>query len=680
MSHKDLEKFSEFPIPTYDQWREVAERSIKGAPFDKLLRTQLYEGMMTEPMYQLKDVEDVSTLLEQPGKFPFSRGTSHEPKKWAVSQEMSGESPNLANKQAHHDLKRGQDVLHFVLDGKAKGSNKEEDGIPVRTMKDVEVLLDGMDVERHSFYLYTGAYITPALSTVLSTLEGKVLRGLIGSDPLFELATHGKLPTTLVKAYDDLSDAAKWAKEHQEHLRTVLIQSSVYHNGGASATVELACALSTGVEYVDEMMKRGLTADEAGRSIMFSFSIGNQSFVEIAKIRSARRLWAAIMREFGATDEGAKMVIHARTSAFTKASLDPYVNMLRGTSEAFSAAVAGVDSIQVSPFDEPIQPSTPFSRRIARNTSLILSEESHLAATTDPAGGAWYVEHLTDELSKKAWSEFQQIEASGSMSEALDTGLIQEWIDATWEVRLKDVEQRKQTIVGVNQYANLNEQLLHENKHIDHKVKVSDMEQTKELETTPTSFAEWIQAAKEGVDITNLYQAFLKSNDAEPMVEVKKIPTRRLTERYEALREIGKKFSETTGQHAEVTIVGLGPLAKHKPRADFVTGYFRAGGFDVSTPVQGEELEATSLSDVVVICGTDESINEQAMSIIERIKKLSDHSQGRIYVAGKQSEDVRAMLDEAGVHDYIHVKSNHFEQLTELWEWKGGLEDVEAIL
>ncbi|MDV2885735.1 methylmalonyl-CoA mutase family protein [Alkalihalophilus pseudofirmus] len=674
MKPKDLDKFSEFPIPTYEEWRQAAERSLKGAPFEKKLLTHLYEGITTEPMYQEKDVESLATLSEQPGQFPFTRGTEHKRDKWRVSQELSGATPEVLNEHALNDLARGQNVLHLVLDEAAKGNPKKDDdrGVKVESAADFQLIFEGIDVEKYPMHLYTGALLSPVLSTVAASIDEGKLCGIIACDPLSELAKQGELSFSLSASYDDMAEASKWVIDKQKDIRTVLVQSDAYHNGGASAADELACALSTGVEYVSELMNRGLSADQAGSAMAFSFSIGSQSFVEIAKIRSARLLWAAIMKAFGASEEGSKMFIHARTSAFTKAKLDPYVNMLRGTSEAFSAAVAGADSIQVSPFDEPIQPSTSFSRRIARNTSLILMEESHLAATQDASGGAWYVEHLTDEIAKKAWQKFQEIEACGGMSQALAEGLPQAWINETWEARLEDVETRKQTVVGVNQYANLDEALLHENKEAAEWAIDRTRTAEKSLEVQPASFDEWLHAAKEGYSLSAMYKVIVEDSNEQARIS-EPVESRRLSMPYEQMRDLSKQFEQKKGERASAVLIGIGPLAKYKPRADFAAGYFRAGGFEVESPFNADSIK-NSASDlakehVFVICGTDEDLKEHAPALISELKQMISHDV-RIYITGKQKDEAAALLNEAGATEYIHMRANHYEQLMNLWNWR----------
>ena len=464
--NKDLMKFSEFPVPTYEEWRGVTEKSLKGKSFDTLL-TKLIDDIILEPMYQERDLEGRVIAANQPGEFPYTRGISSERRTWKVSQELSAPTPHLVNEIAKHDIARGQNVYHIVLDEnvkQAKDLSLEGDiqsGVPIYDRTDVEQLFSELDVTAQPIHFDTGEVSLPLLAAVSSLLESESdlnkLEGVLAADPIHQLAKAGEVTYSLEQSYDHLATAARWAKEKSPLLRTVLVQTYAYHNGGASPAVELACALSTGVAYVQALIDRGIQVDDVGKSISFAFSIGSDYFSEIAKIRAARTLWAAIMAEFGGDEESQKMVIHARTSAFTKSAQDTYVNMLRGTSEAFAAAAAGVESLHVSAFDEAVQVPSAFSRRIARNTSLILQEEAHIDKTIDPAGGSWYVEYLTDQLAKKAWESFQEIERAGGMVAALQEEIVQKWVNEAWEKRLAEVETRKRTIVGVNQYVNLDE-------------------------------------------------------------------------------------------------------------------------------------------------------------------------------------------------------------------------------
>lgn len=686
--NRDLMKFSEFPVPTYEQWRSVTEKSLKGKSFDTLL-TKLMDDMILEPMYQQKDIENQAFEAQLPGQFPYTRGITSKKHTWKVSQELSASTPQLWNERAKHDIARGQNVYHIILDKgmkQAKQPSLHEDlplGVPLYDRADTEQLFKGLDVGAHPIHLDTGEVSLPLLAAISTLLEktskNKTLTGILAADPIHQLAKTGELTYSVSKSFDHLATAVQWAKAQAPLLRTVLIQTHVYHDGGASPAVELACALSTGVAYVGALLDRGVPADDAGRSMVFAFSVGSDYFSEIAKIRAARTLWATIMAEFGASEEAQKMMIHARTSAFTKTAQDTYVNILRGTSEAFAAAVAGVDSLHVSAFDEAVQEPTSFSRRIARNTSLILQEEAHIDKTLDPAGGSWYVEHMTNQLAKKAWELFQEIERAGGMIAALQTQCIKKWIDEAWKKRLMEIEHRKRTIVGVNQYINIDEKAAP--KPAEHKQERQryQTELTKKQEKTitelkkPETIDDMIQLIQRDVPFHAIHEMI--GAEAKSEISVTPIPSRRLSQPFEQLRQRSEELRQSTGQHPTVFLLGLGTLAEHKARTDFVTGFFQSGGFDVRVSKPTEQVDqavrAAAEFDVVVICGKDESYREQAVSITAALKKNKEKR--KVFIAGKQQEELRASLQQAGVDHFIHIKTNAYALLHELQEWmKGG--------
>ncbi|TWI57172.1 methylmalonyl-CoA mutase family protein [Halalkalibacter nanhaiisediminis] len=687
--NRDLEKFCEFTVPTYEQWRSATEKSLKGKSFDTLV-TKLMDDILIEPMYQERDIDNLSIKADQPGQFPYTRGTRNERFTWKVSQELAASTPQLLNEIAKHDMARGQNVYHIILDDdlkQAKEASLESNaqrGVPLYDLDDVKALFDGIDVTAQPIHLDTGEVNIPLLAAISTLLERKVeiesLTGIIAADPIHQLAKTGRLTYSLDQTYNHLTTAVTWAKEQGPSLRTVLVQTYAYHNGGASPAVELASALSTGVAYVQALLERGVQVDDASKAIAFAFSIGSDYFSEIAKIRAARTLWAAIMAEFGASKEAQKMSVHARTSAFTKTAQDTYVNILRGTSEAFAAAVAGVDSLHVSALDEAIQTPSSFSRRIARNTSLILQEEAHIDKTLDPAGGSWYVEYMTDQLAKKAWGFFQEIERAGGIIAALQEEVIQKWINQAWEERLVKVENRKQTIVGVNQFVNLDEkaapkpsdQLEQERKRYQ---KELEKKQTKTFTglNKPESFAEVSQLLQEGVPFSVIHE-LIGAHDKNG-VTITSIPSRRLSEPFEQLRKRSEDLSETNEKRPTAYLLGLGSLASHKARTDFITGFFQSGGFDVqvSNPIEmaNQAVQAANEFNLIVLCGKDEDYQEQAATIVEQLKQKNEKR--KVFIAGRPQKEQETKLQQAGVDDFIHIKTNVYQFLYDLQEWlKGG--------
>ena len=380
--NEENQLFSEFPVPTYQEWRKAVEKSLKGASFEEKLVSKNYEGISLQPMYRQEDIEGLSHLSSLPGAVPYVRGTralGYQEKPWEVSQELVYSTPKEFNEAAKNDLQRGQTMLNLVLDqasalgqdpDQALPENVGRGGVSISSLKDFNQALEGIDLEQTPLLIQAGCAGLPVYS-MLVTHAGQAglniskLRGCVGMDPLGTLAKEGTIPFSLKKAYDFMASFTFWAKDETPELQTILVQGDPFHNAGGNAVQELAFALASGVEYVRGMQERGLSIEEIAPRMLFSFSIGSNFFMEIAKLRAGRLLWSKIIDAFGGNEEAQKMTIHARTSSWTKTVYDPYVNMLRGTAEAFAAIIAGVDSLHVSPFDEAVRPADEFSRRIA---------------------------------------------------------------------------------------------------------------------------------------------------------------------------------------------------------------------------------------------------------------------------------------------------------------------------
>ncbi|NEU29725.1 hypothetical protein GN156_02910 [bacterium LRH843] len=674
---QDLMIFSEFPIPTYDEWKSVTEKSLRGKPFDVLM-TRLQDDLILKPMYQKEDIKDQLIATNLPGQFPYTRGHKKGLNSWRISQELTARTPQLLNELAKADLDRGQDVYHILLNENMKRGKEPqagEKGVPLYDQSDIEELFANLNLPALPVHIDAGEVSLPILAAVNSYMRenyGKYdIVGIVAADPLHQLAKEGKLTYPLSTSFDHLATAVKWAKVHATSLRTVLIQTDVYHNGGASPTVQLAAALSTGVAYVQALVERGVSADDAGKSIVFSFSFGSDYFTEIAKVRAARTLWAAIMAEFGACEEAGKMIIHGRTSAFTKASQDMYVNILRGASEAFSAAAAGVDSLHVSPFDETVKEPSSFSRRIARNTSLILKEESHIDKTIDPAGGSWYVESVTKEIAKKGWELFQQIEGNGGIVSSLQDGLIQQWIDDAWKVQLNEVENRKRVIVGLNKYVNIDEGVSLDKSDNYEGTEPCVKEKNNSLNGEIgklTTMDDIVRIIHKGIPFAQIHKLIHANGEGETAVP---IPKRRLAESFEQLRKCSEEIKGRLGSEPRVVLLGLGPVTDHKARIDFMTDVFESGGFkvEVSTLLDPRQLEQPIIeSSIVVLCGTDEGYKQHAHFLIAQYKK---DKTTKVFIAGQKQEDDDA-LEKAGLDGYVHRKTNVYSFLNDLQTWIGG--------
>lgn len=695
--------FKEFSVPTYEQWREAAEKTLKGASFDAKLLTKTYEGITLQPIYRQEDVEKLQHVHSQPGSAPYLRGTkaagSREARSWEVSQEILAVDAEEFARIARHDLERGQTMLNVLLDSATlAGRNPDADhpeatgdrGLSVFSRDDLDIAFTAVNLEDVPIYVYAGPLALPLLTLFAAHLEAKGQdlskpRGCVGADPFAALLSAGSLPYSLATAFDGMAQAARWAGQNAAQLKTILVQGHPYHDAGGSAVQELAYALATGVEYVQALLDRGLSIEAIARQVQFAFSIGSNLFMEIAKIRAARLLWAAIIESYGGSEAAQKMTIHARTSAWTKTVLDPHVNLLRATTEAFSAVVGGVDSLHVSAFDEAIRPANEFSRRIARNTQIILEQEAHLAKVADPAGGSWYVESLTDELAAKAWELFLQTEEQGGLLRALEAGIPQAQIEEVAGKKAESVSARKIRVVGTNMYANTQEQPEQPIKLAAdpakrtaalaaHLAKPQRQQAVAMLETLSIGqddlLNKAVKAVQAGATLGELTAALLPAQ-AEP-VNVKPLRRQRLAEAFEALRRNAHQYETKTGSKPKVFLANMGPVAKHKERADFAAEFFAVGGFEVirdqqfAAPAEAAQAAIASGALISIICSDDESYPQIVPALAQAIKAAKPEMP--LLLAGLPAAEQLAAYKEAGLDDCIHIRTNCYQVLRDLQE------------
>ena len=451
--------FGEFAPATYAEWREAAVAALKGADFDKKLFTKLVEGITLHPIYNKWD--EHSPVMPA-GQFPYRRGTrtlGYMEKPCEIAQSIPASSPEDFNAKLLHDLDRGLTAVNVQLNCKC--------GLKLRKQADWDAALRGVRLDGLPVYVTPGSCGLGTLSMFLNTCKAAGvktadLKGGVLYDPVGKAVMKGSLcgGKGICAYYDQMAVMTKWAVANAPGFQTIGVSGLPYADSGASAFEEVGAMLSTAVAYLRAMEERGLSVDETAAHMRFTVSIGANLFLEIAKIRALRELWAIIVKECGGSEEAAKIKLHARTSFWTLSKVDPWVNLLRGSAQAFSAIMGGVDSIDVLPFDAAVRMPDEFSRRIARNCPLILLGECNLDKVVDPAGGSWYLENLTDEASRKIWEFFQGIEKEGGIVKALKAGSIQKKVNATAARRYELADQRRQSIVGVNQYVNLAEKKL----------------------------------------------------------------------------------------------------------------------------------------------------------------------------------------------------------------------------
>jgi methylmalonyl-CoA mutase len=686
--------FEEFSPSTYEEWKVAAEKLLKGVPFEKKMYTKTPEGITLEPIYNLNE-EDLMTKQENfPGFEKFRRDTQTEGylnTAWRIMQEEREPLPEKWNANILKSIGIGVDGINVVLssdtlDGTLPRSEDEVslDGLNLSCYKGFIKAFEGVELDKYPLHVHCGASSEIFLSMLNAFCKETSfgmhsISGTVGADPVGRLAEKGNLNLSMAEALDSMAKGLKWVNSKAPHLNTILIQTHQYHNAGASAVEELAYAFSTAVFYISEMLDRGLEIDEIAPRMTFSFSISSKFFMEVAKIRAARVLWANVVAAFGGSHDAQKIRIHARTSARTQTVYDPYVNMLRETSQAFSAVMGGVDSLHVSPFDERERIPNDFSKRIAKNVQLILKKECHFTMPIDPVGGTWYIEDITEKLCLKVWDKFQEIEKSGDFLEYLRNGNVHEDLEQVKAFRKREYAIRKSVIVGNNMYPNLEETPLEieVEKEFELRRTIYDQLSNKKAESiggigtgkTIESISEIVMAGA----TTELVRRYLFSGSEA----VRPVDQYFDSEDFEELRCKAYDMKETTGKAPEIFCANFDKLAVHKPRTDFTRGFFEVGGFnvlsdrrfDVSEEGINNAVQAAldSGTNIVVICSSDKVYPEVVVPFITAIK--GKQPKIKVILAGKPAKDLEQGYKEAGLDDYIFVKSNIYEMLKNAQNW-----------
>ncbi|MCH6257224.1 acyl-CoA mutase large subunit family protein [Puniceicoccaceae bacterium K14] len=690
MKTKNLDLLSdEFEGCSYDQWKVAAEKLLKGAPFDKKMRTRTPEGITLEPIYFPDCLDALPQSDSMPGDKQFLRGVDsvgYLNEGWAIAQETTNGFATDFNEALLSGLENGQTALNAVLDDATRMSfdpidadigNVAVTGLSLSCSDDFAVALEGVFADAIPLNFQSGISGVVIESMLLNWLSDKKValtdvRCSVNMDPLATLAEKGFLPSSLSQIYGEMALLAKFNNAQAPGVKAIGVSGIPYHSAGASAVEELAVVLATGLQYVRELCDRGLSVDEVAEQIRFTFALGGDFFMEVSKIRAARILWSRIVKELGGGLEAQKMRIHARTGTYNKTVYDPYVNMLRTTTEALSGIVGGVESLSVGVFDEVVRDSDEFSRRIARNTQVILQEECELTHVIDAGGGSWYIESLTEEIAKRSWSIFQEIEREGGPEKALKNGYIQGVIRKTRESREALLGKRISSLVGTNQYPNLHEKGLGKNKVDSVIVRKQRIDALYGKLGSCTSVVENRNgdglvdavrfALRDGATIGKIYRQ-LRGN-AGAKSEVEALPVRRLASCYEELRIAADNYRGKNSHGPKVYLLNIGSLKRHKARADFSRNFFEAGGFEViSSSGFDEEVSAVeglkeSGAELVVICGRDDDYAERLPAMLKAVKEgIPDMTTILAGFPGDNEDVYRA----AGLDDYIFIKSNNYE-------------------
>ncbi|MFZ5981915.1 MAG: methylmalonyl-CoA mutase family protein [Candidatus Zixiibacteriota bacterium] len=693
---KEKRLLGDFDIPDYNSWRDEVTRLLKGVPFEKRMLTETHEGITLKPLYTEADTRDLEFAATSPGFAPFVRGFKpvRMGEGWAIAQKINYPTPEEFNQALSYDLDRGQNAVNLHLDWASRNGLDPDaaaagqvgrDGVSISSYDDMAQALEGINIGDVPVYIHPGAVGLPFLALYLTAAQranvpAEDLSGAIACDPLGELAETGELPVILDDALADLVAMTVWAADKAPRLGTVWVHGEPYHNGGGNAVTELALVTATAVEYLRQLAARAIPPERAAAHFRFSFAQGTNFFMELAKIRAARLLWNRVQESCGIPENRRTMWLQTETARYNMTIFDPYVNILRLATEAFSGIAGGADSVQVASFDERLKPSGEFSRRVSRNIQIILREEVKLAKVTDPAGGSYYVESLTDEIARAAWGWFQQVEQKGGMIKALQNGFPQEITSAAAKKREKAFSTRKDVLVGSNKYPNPNENYEPVMSLDFVKIQKSRSEKIKRLKVArkdidrylsgltdrKVSISAIVDAVREGATVGEICRARYANKDKK--IKVTPIKIRHTAEPLEKLRQAVER-SRSGKKNLKVFLATLGPVGQYMARLDFAASFFEVGGFEVertsgfTTPEKAAEAAIKCKAAVVVICGLDEVYPEQAPVVTARIKKANPAT--LVVLAGLPTPELAEKLRRAGVDIFIHIKSDILEVLTE---------------
>lgn len=606
---KDREKlFGEFAPVSSEEWKNKIIDDLKGADYDKKMIWRTSEGFNVKPFYRKEDIEGATASL--PGEYPYTRGNRAD-NNWLIRQEFSTDDVCAANLSARQQIEQGVTSLGFGVKGRMVSAAF------------IEQLLDGIDATKTELNFRVCAKRTVEFARLLAAYykakgyDASLIRGSVEYDPIGKELVRGKVLDGYIENIKSILEAT----DEFPGLRCVAVNAADLCNAGAYITQELGYALAWGNEYMHAMTEAGISPDRAAKAIKFNFGISSNFFMEIAKFRAARTLWAKIVEQYQPTCKCAcKMTIHATTSMFNLTLFDPYVNMLRTQTEAMSAAIAGVESIGVLPYDSVYETPTEFAQRIAKNQQLILKHESHLDKVVDPAGGSYYIESLTRSIAAEAWKLFLGVEEAGGLHKAIKEGTVQNTIGESGNNRRTALAKRREILLGTNQYPNFGE-------------------------------------TSEGREPLQKFCCCGKPEEHKEGT----LNLARLGTEFEELR----LATERSGRRPKAFMLTIGNLAMRQARAQFSCNFLATAGYEVidnlgfKSVEEGAAAALEAQADIVVICSSDD---EYALYAVPAYNLLKDKALFIVAGAPACTEE----LQRAGIENFIHVRVNVLDTLKAL--------------
>ncbi len=593
--------FSEFPPVSTEEWKDKLLRDLKRLDMEYRLTWNTKEGFDLPPYYRAEDLDDLDIVNRKSDEMPFTRFSGKNGNDWKIRQDFA----------SVNDLKKHQEKLSRAVKGGAEALGFSLSGLRKIDRRLFSAIARGVDPQKFDLYFSGIADPMSFVNTFFSCAKEKHadikdLKGSFGFDPLSMMATQGSMPFSM----QELAGAFKMA-EAAPNMKIITVHAGIFPDAGAMLFQEVGYALTMANTYIEELSTLGIPVEKIVERMTFCMVTGPNYFMEIAKLRAARWLWSVFCEAWGLAPTRYPMHIQSRTATWNRTIYDPHVNLLRGTTETMAASMGGSDVISVLPFDIAFSEENIFSTRLARNIQIILKEEAYLDKVTDPAGGSYYIEELTQKIGELAWNHFVAIDNKGGFIKAFEDGWITDMVECSARERKDRAARRKDTILGVNHYPDADEEV---------KVNIP-----------------------------------LESNNQPGNV----IRPLKVAEDFELLRLSTTELNK----RPRVFLLKYGNPARVTARSAFATNFFGAAGYKIlDTPVykyldDGVKAARKSGADIVVLCSADETYPEMARAAFDKIKNGTD-----IVVAGYPTTLIENLKD-TGIKHFIHVRSNLLEEL-----------------
>lgn len=642
--------FPEFPPVPREEWEAVIEKDLNGADYTEKLRWNTGEGLAPLPFYRREDLE------EDENREPLRPSGD-----WTIAQQIYSRQVEEANRESRQALEGGAGALRYQMriEALAGALGGDMSGLPLRSQKDLENLLDGIPLPETPLH-FDASMASPALlAMVRNELDRRngnpaELRLTLLHDPFAFMLEEGHLPREGESPTASSGQLLQYTREEGlARTRCLGVDLRLCSRAGGTLVQELSLALSTASGYLARLSGEGFKPSDIAAAVHFCFPVGSLYFPEIAKFRALRILWQNLCRAYG-VEKVPPALIHAESSTWNKTLYDPHTNLLRNATEGMSAALAGCDTLVLHPFDHPFGETDTFSRRISRNAQVIMKEEAHLDKVADPSAGSWYVERLTSELAKKAWRQFREIEQQGGLLQSIRDGFVQSAIRASREERDRAIAFRKRVFVGTNRYPNTGEEAKTRTPGAHSTVSISAGEEEYEIDSGRL-VASMAEALKEGAGMGDLAGYMLNAGRQETGT----LNPYRGAEAFEAIRLATERHERTP----MVLTLPLGNRKARKARSSFAVNMLGCAGYDIEDPLGFDTVEEAlervreTGPDLAVLCSSDREYPQLAGEIVAGLDEMEEPP---LLVLAAPPEDRYRKL---GIEHYIHARCNVLETL-----------------